>query len=98
MAHKHCKEIKAWADGKEIQVCNVTEQEKKWRNYTDLEALTPNFNSLNYEWRIKPETLRYRVALMKSMTSSKHWVMAFEQDKTENDNDFVKWLTEWVEV
>ena len=48
--HKWHKEIKAWADGGEIQCSNICEPIGTWR---DIEE--PPWNSETLEYRIKPQ-------------------------------------------
>jgi len=46
--HKWHKEIKAWADGAEV--------ETRWKNSEVWEStITPNWNSYEREYRIKPQ-------------------------------------------
>ena len=49
--HKHAEVIKAWADGKPIQVRHKSIIE--WEDY--VSSITPDFNNEFFEWRIKPE-------------------------------------------
>lgn len=55
--HKHAKEIKAWADGATIQYEDVCDGQ--WYNVP-----FPEWGTLT-RYRIKPETVKYRVALFK---------------------------------
>ena len=48
--HKWAKEIKAWADGAEIQWCYMAEPFGTWQTVT-----SPNWDSTNLEYRIKPQ-------------------------------------------
>ena len=52
------------------------------------------------EWRIKPKTMRYRVALLK--TSCKFWTSAADNQteaaRIESLEPFSRWLTDWQEV
>ena len=48
--HKWAKEIKAWADGAEIQWVHSAEPIGEWKT-----AHMPNWNDDNYEYRIKPQ-------------------------------------------
>ena len=91
--HKHAELIKKWADGAVIQyrVSGLF----VWTDTTEPKWRTDN------EYRVKPETKKYRVALFKwspenqpsvSVTDNK------EREKTwENLSTFVRWLTDWVE-
>lgn len=48
--HKWAKEIKAWADGAEIEWCYMAEPFGTWQTVT-----SPNWDSTNLEYRIKPQ-------------------------------------------
>lgn len=61
------------------------------------------------EYRVKPETIKYRVALLRDATGYQ-WAHCFKPHplsaiaqaggdlKPENLPNFVKWLTDWIEV
>jgi len=53
-------------------------------------------------WRIKPQVLRYRVALWKASKNSPHYLTVIEQqdiaDAHEQSPLFVRWLGDWVEA
>ena len=57
-SHKYADVIKAWADGETIQC-----KERFWSDFT--QDKTPDFNSPELEWRIKPARYsgKFRVAL-----------------------------------
>ena len=60
--HRWAEVIKAWADGKEIQVwsnCN-----DNWLDWTDTSRV-PDFNN-SREWRIKPEAKTGWINIYKS--------------------------------
>jgi hypothetical protein len=90
--HKHCEVIKAWADGHEIQIKTLT---AGW-----VTTLGPVWNE-NFEYRVKPKTIKYRVALYKGQVSDNYWAAAL-QDELQKDtllhSIFVRWLTDWIEV
>lgn len=89
--HKHAEVIKAWADGEKIQYHDT----KEWVDC----PVNPSFSAW-IDYRVKPETLRYRVALLKhtsgySITSTDdQGLVAFYQGAP----SFVRWLTDWIEV
>jgi len=90
--HKHRDLIIAWANGEDIQ---YSFKGSEWED-TD----SPCWET-NSEYRIKPEVIRYRVALYKQydgiLTCSV--VNNKEQEKKMFElNGFVKWLTDWIEV
>ena len=101
--HKHAEQIKAWADGAEIQyktawapntLCIWRDciNDPQWGDYT--------------EYRIKPKTIKYRNFLWKSMDrvyldKAVVCVVSYEEDllqPREKWNSFVKWLGDWQEV
>ena len=93
--HVHAEVIKAWADGKQIQFKN-----ELTNGWIDLAILHPSW-LLTSEYRVKPETIRYRAALLTCGTlghrtasaNTESGVRAFEAANT-----FVRWLTDWIEV
>ena len=100
--HKYCEVIKAWADGKTIQQQNISQCNGLWSNWYGVGGETPDFGSEFLKWRIKPETIKYRVALMKSETTDGYWFEVVNLHITalelEEDVFFVKWITDWIEV
>lgn len=98
--HKYAKEIIHWANGGGVQYLDLVNSDKyDWRNVTDNSYM--NFNNPNIEWRIKPETLRYRVAYLESVKDKNYaWMVTTDyQAKTlEESASFIKWLTDWTEV
>ena len=55
-----------------------------------------------YQWRIKPQVLRYRVALWKASKSSPSYLTVIDQqdiaDAHEQSPLFVRWLGGWQEA
>lgn len=106
MRHKWHVEIKHWADGGKIQ--NKTRTDSVYRDWVAYdEGEMPDFANSFLEWRIKPKTLRYRVALFNSsetghFTSTIESPYRYDEKNGEYDPDlhkeFVKWLTDWIEV
>ena len=90
--HKHADAIIAWAEGKDVQVWD--EGAKCW---CDLTVETPAFKGDKY--RIKPPTKKCRVALFKINSGS--YALAINSqdyaDTVEQREDFVRWLTDWIE-
>ena len=93
---KHAELIKAWADGAEIQARSKGEVGWGWR---DLE--TPTWKD-DYEYRIKPNTLKYRLALYEQQNGSpdKSFVYVFYETMPDptRAGGFVRWLTDWTEI
>ena len=92
--HMHAECIKAWADGKQIQWFDYSHK-GEWKDH----MFDPTW-AIDTLYRIKPETLKYRVALIKigsiSYTASvndKHTSAAIE-----GNPGFMRWLTDWQEV
>ena len=99
--HKYCEVIKAWADGKDIQGMCITKTNPTWDDWKILDA-TPAFS--NFKWRIKPETLKYRVALKRDevegfpvvdvvtcgLGESDTVTCGLGESDTEEDDEFVK--------
>jgi hypothetical protein len=91
--HKHADVIIAWAEGKDVQVRD--EGTKRW---FDVMPGNPIF-SKDREYRIKPPSKKYRVALLKDDSES-YALAANSQayaDIVEFRKDFVRWLTDWVD-
>lgn len=89
--HKHCEVIKAWADGAEIQV-------KVSGTWSTIASYPTWYEDLEY--RIKPQTIRYRVALCKYLNqfttfSAENEIQA---NSIVTSPGFVRWLTDWIEV
>jgi len=83
--HKHRDIIIAWANGADIQY-------KPCKQWVDVDW-SPSWDDLT-EYRIKPEVIRYRVALFDVgpcvvMTEGKE-ILGMEH--------FKKFLTDWIEV
>jgi hypothetical protein len=89
--HKHRDLIIAWANGKEIQVNNGNNTWDNLKNPSWYEET---------EYRIKPEVIRYRVALITKQTGylALNADNSTEEKDIENSYSFKKWLTDWIEV
>lgn len=88
--HKHAKVIKAWADGAKIQYYFRGGFQQEWRN-----TMYPDWNDPYVEYRVKPETKKYRVALFNSgvyVTESQDVA-----NRWEHNQHFKRWLSDWVE-
>lgn len=98
-AHPHAEVIKAWADG---IPCQIRQSEGvPWKDIPTAseDPASPAWYRF-YQYRIKPETRRYRVALCRE--GSGYWTCTadnIEQEKAfEASFVFIKWLTDWIEV
>lgn len=86
--------LTAIKEGQEVQYRD--EDMGEWTLH-DINEL-PRF--VNYEYRIKPASNKYRVGLF--MTKNGYHTLTVSSDGTadlreHNDPTFVKWLTDWVE-
>ncbi len=99
--HKWAAEIRAMADGKEVEgfLGLVKDGVEVWR------LASGEYNPITcpaHQWRIKPEkkTMRYRVALMKADSHS--WLGYAEtlddEAGIEISTAFSEWLHDWQEV
>jgi len=103
MKHKHADVIHAWADGKAIQYSSIRLDD--WQDYNLIDLDSNWINNPEIKWRIKPKTLRYRVALMKGGAGNYWAKLVHTEDEVMIDvayntyyTNYVKWLTDWVEV
>ena len=90
--HKHADVIIAWAEGKDVQVWDFTQNE--WGEVT---AESPTWCE-GWKYRIKPPAKKYRVALF--LDEAPQAVAANSQataDHFESRTNFARWLTDWIE-
>ena len=94
MKHKHCDLIKAWADGAEIQQKHPVDP-TKWEEISKYPSWSDGM-----EYRIKPKTFKYRLALIQGWDHP--WVNAATSEaeaiNMEGTSSFVRWLGDWQEV
>ena len=98
MKHKHDEVIRAWLDGKTVQACHT----HGWMDIVPIGEYEkmPCFSVLR-EYRIKPETTKYRKyiynyfgTLSVGLVNEEHQIKA-----TQNSTLFIRWLdSEWQEV
>lgn len=92
--HRHADVIIAWANGEDVQVRNSVTGE-----WADLRAAAPTFNGDEYRVKPKPVIRKYRVALfirgsgIYTSTVDSDW----DEHMFEEDDEFVRWLTDWIE-
>lgn len=97
--HRYADVIKAWANGEAIQWTNS--ELHFWINFD--QDKTPDFNSPELEWRIKPAHYsgKFRVAFYRGIPGfSDYNLYIVHEDRVkeaEQDELFVQWLTHWVE-
>ena len=92
--HKHADVIIAWAEGKDVQVWDFTQNE-----WGDVTTESPTWCE-GWKYRIKPPTKKCRVALFESDTSIYYTSTADtleEANSHEKGGGFVRWLTDWIE-
>jgi len=103
--HKWYNEIVAWAEGKTIQ-CRYKNTSIKWEDY-NFECIPP-FNNVDLEFRVKPNTVKYRLYLdgldgdivdnisisVSSDNNLSKTVIAVESF----NSSFIRWLTDWIEL
>jgi hypothetical protein len=97
--HKHAAVIKAWADGHKVQL--KSESNGLW---VDVEASSPRWLE-DLQYRIKPNTIKYRNFLWKSVVchSAEPTVLSVTEaeyaDKPrESWEGFIRWIGDWQEV
>ena len=93
--HVHAEVIKAWADGKQIQM--KSELTVGW---VDLLVPHPSWH-LTTEYRVKPKTIRYRVALLDDGVGYPYPYAVASDDvahRVYGQSNFKRWLTDWTEA
>ena len=95
MRHKHADEIIAWAYGATIQV-KLGDNPIRWE---DVARNNPSWDE-DCEYRAKPETLNYRVALFERDAGGYYITTCDDREigDLQECNNFVRWLTDWIEV
>ncbi len=88
--HKHAEVVKAWADGRSVQY--RVNEEDKWKD-----SKSPSFTG-RYQYRIKPEKHKCRVALFSADGSEWTSTQDFGKEDISGQHGFVRWMTDWIEV
>ncbi len=87
--------LTAIKEGKEVQRRGKNEGDWILHDISEL----PKF--VDYEYRIKPKSNKYKVALFKDGKDFWYPMLVVNDEVAErvetDDNAFVKWLTDWVE-
>jgi hypothetical protein len=89
----YCQVLRAWYEGKTVQFKDHDE----WFAYTNIS--TPRFMP-DTQWRIKPESLKYKVVLLKNK-AGQYTTTVHNHEQSEwlrASNIYIKDLTHWVEV
>lgn len=97
--HPHYDTIVAWAEGKTIQCWCI--RDHYWYDWSD-DGTAPLFLP-DREYRVKPETIRYRTYLHKTINGDLHYVCTVSEEANKEDpreewDLFVRWLGDWQEV
>ena len=98
MKHKHDEVIRAWLDGKTVQACHT----HGWMDIVPIGEYEkmPCFSVLR-EYRIKPETIKYRKYIYKYLGTLLVGVASMKShiEASQNSPNFIRWIdTEWQEV
>jgi hypothetical protein len=105
--YPHDALVRAWLDGKTIQYLDQSGH-VLGGVWVDIEgpgeaSKVPHLYRSGTEYRIKPVTVRYRVALMAHL-DPRDGVFTTTADNLQEErelskqHDFVRWLTDWTEV
>ena len=92
--HKHADVIIAWAEGKDVQVWDFTQNE-----WGDVTTKSPTWCEC-WKYRIKPPADKYRVAMLFNDDNEPYTVSVDSQDYAdiiEQRGNFGRWLTDWIE-
>ena len=99
--YPHDELVRAWLDGKTLQYLDGD----VWIDIPNANVADklPHLYRKQDCYRIKPVTVRYRVALLKfTDPRDGYYTLAADSLQEERElsdrNDFVRWLTDWTEV
>ena len=84
MKHKWHKEIKAWADGAEIEWCYMAEPFGIWQT-----VISPNWDSTNLEYRIKPQPKEPQYLYVYKMMTNAGLQIQLWDSKTYNNESYI---------
>lgn len=90
-----------WQECKDAQAAGKAVQGRFVGAKSWLDQTVWDFDQLNGEFRIKPETMRYRIALMRAPNGGQYTVTADDESEleiAEGLSEFVKWVGDWQEV
>src|SRR5574343_1471187 len=86
--HKWYDVIVAWANGEKIQVraTNSTYTNNTFEDFVSTSS--PDFNGMEWEWRVKPKTIvkRYRMALVSTPFNSVKNIISVDITNTSIDD------------
>jgi hypothetical protein len=93
--HPYASVIKAAADGATVQWRIV---DPHWKDFDGTGF--PDFSDLRMKWRVKPQTLRYRVAVLDEI-HGKYLQTCYDEhvaQRCASVPHFIEWLHDWQEV
>jgi hypothetical protein len=86
--------IQAFAAGKTVQYRHQDSFDSEWRTVDN-----PTWSN-GHIYRIKPETRKFRVCLLRDPIRARAWLVNstdLDVNKVESYPNFIRWLTDWVE-
>lgn len=96
--YPHDALVRAWLDGKTLQYLDGD----VWIDIAgrDTADKMPHLYRTGTDYRVKPVTVRYRVALMAHLDGMFTMNAGSLQEEREmsKHSDFIRWLTDWAEV
>lgn len=92
--HKHADLIHKWADDTSLKF-QYKSRDENWRDC----VIRPDW-STDLKYRINPEVIRYRVALLRGVFKNDVYITSDEDREKylQGSTNFIKWLTDWKEV
>jgi hypothetical protein len=94
MRHPHADVAIAWFNDPSINLQFKEPYDEKWTDFHPAADCIPQFHC-QWSYRIKPKTLKYRVALMRRGVNA--WAVIYDGQDTELDSqpdhsDFARWV------
>ena len=86
--HVHAELMRMYASNSDLKFQCYDEDSCLW-----LDTLTPSFSE-DLIYRVKPESKKYRMCLLKNRSHP----MVTAEDEIEQEDYFIRWVGEWVEV
>ncbi len=104
MTYPHDELIRAWLDGQAVQYLDKSQSgELIWMDMPspDKADKLPHFYRTD-QYRLKPQTVRVRHALMRSKVGGSTWINTatdmVEESVISKEVSFIKWLDDWTEL
>lgn len=95
--YPHDALVRAWLDGKAVQFFDSAKSLWIDMDRAHRADKMPHFYREGTDYRIKPETVRYRVALMDNRSTLTADNLQEERTLFAQPS-FVRWLTDWIEA